>query len=224
MATGDPSDIAWRLARAAPTQWFPSGAPRLTAQLAGPAAAFSVNYGQIAYAALQTRAASVTDGWADLASQDYLGGTLARRTNEADATFSLRIRLAVLAPKMTRQAIVAAMQSLTGRAPIVFNPTRPADAGGYGTGSLGYGVAGGYGSLLLPYQFFITAFRPILAGVPYVGGYYAGSGWAGGGYGAGALEYATLALAGETVTDAQIYAAINGIIAAGITAWVRILN
>lgn len=239
MATGDQNDIASRVKLWEPTQWFPAPtSPLRDAHAAGAGGAFVINYGQIAYTVLQTRVATLTDGWVDVASQDYLGpGVLPRRINESDAAFSLRIRLAVFAPKLTRTAIIQAVQNLTGRAPKVFNPARPSDTGGYGflgmtegTG-LAYGSAsgspagaGGYGSLLLPYQFFIIAFRPILTGVPYVGGYYAGSGWAGGGYGVGALEYVTLAMAGENVPDALIYSTLNSIIAAGITAWTRIQN
>jgi hypothetical protein len=230
MATGDQSDLTKRITTGLPTQWFPPGAPRIGAQIAGGAAAFAVNYGQIAYTALQTRVATLTDGYADLAAQDYTGGAILRRTNESDASLTLRTRNSVLQLKQTRQAVIDAVETLTGYTPWIFVPTYPADTGGYGhsgmtagTG-LAYGEAGGYGSLELPCQFFIIAYRTTTVGLPGVMGYYYGSGWAGGGYGVGAIEYATLAMAGDNVTDAQIYAAVAGVLAAGFTAWMAITN
>jgi len=112
-------------------------------------------------------------------------------------------------------------------------------SGGYGSGQGGYGSgqgyegyaitptnasvspgAGRYGSIAYPYQVFVTAFRPMTAGIPLIGGY----GTTNAGYGAGALEYADMSQVGSTVADADIYACINRTDGAGVTAWVAIQN
>ena len=41
----------------------------------------------------------------------------------------------------TRNAVISVLTDLTGRTPLVFEPSRPADTGGYGIGT-GYGVVG----------------------------------------------------------------------------------
>ena len=107
---------------------------------------------------------------------------------------------------------------LTGRVPLVFEPERPADTGGWG-GGCGYGVVGGWGSVLLPAQVFVTAFRPTGTGVPIVAGY----GIPTGAYAtAGQAEYAAMAMIQGAVTDADIYAAVDATKPAGTTAWTSI--
>ncbi len=231
--SGTQSDIAARVYKWLPTQWFPAApaGTRIGAMTQGAGAALAINYGQIAYTQLQTRVATLTDGWVDLASGDYLGsGTLPRRTNESDASYQLRIRLAVFAIKNTRAAVIQAVENLTGLTPWFFGPATPGDTGGYNVGGLAYGTggvggAGGYGSLELPYQFFMVVQRPNGAGIAGVGGYY-GSGYhvGAGGYGVGSMEYITLSQSGENVTDALIYSTITSVISAGVTAWVRLTN
>jgi hypothetical protein len=94
-----------------------------------------------------------------------------------------------------------------------------------GTG-LGYGVAGGYGSLALPFQAFITAFRPVGIGISGVGGYYSlGSGLpALGGYGTGGIEYGSLEMLAGLVTDDVIYQAIADTAPEATIMWSRITD
>lgn len=81
----------------------------------------------------------------------------------------------------------------------------------------GYGVAGAYGSVLLPYQAFITAFRPNGQGLPFVSGY----GISTGAYSAPSRSsYGKLSVG--DVTDADIYAAIDATKPIGTVAWTRI--
>ncbi len=88
----------------------------------------------------------------------------------------------------------------------------------YGYGA-GYGVAGGYGSMLIPYQGFIQAFRPASTGIPYVAGY----GTSPGGYSTPSrADYASLAQSTNAVSDADIYAAIDSVKPIGTIPWVRI--
>ncbi|WP_435607731.1 phage head spike fiber domain-containing protein [Pseudomonas knackmussii] len=83
----------------------------------------------------------------------------------------------------------------------------------------GYGSAGAYGSLIHPYQAFITAYRPSGQGLPYVAGY----GVSTGGYSTPSrADYAQLS-PGD-VTDADIYAAIDSVKPYGSVAWVRIAS
>jgi hypothetical protein len=67
--------------------------------------------------------------------------------------------------------MIQALTDLTGRAPAIFEPQRPADTGSWDGPTLAYNTAGGYGSLLLPFQYFITAYRPTGVGVANVAGY-----------------------------------------------------
>lgn len=234
MATGDQQDFVARLKAVLPAGWFPADsaitqgqAPVLDAVLAGPAYGLAWIYALTAYAKDQTRIATATDVWLDMAALDYFGvGGLPRRTNEADPAYSARIRASLLTPKNTRAAVIAAVEALTGIAPAVFEPANSGDTGGYSAGTawegLAYNTAGGYGSLALPFQFFITASLPVEAGAPNVAGYYTGSGWSGGGYGVGAIEYVTISGAAGQVTEAMIYATIAGTIPAGTIAWTAI--
>ena len=85
-------------------------------------------------------------------------------------------------------------------------------------GGLGYGSAGGWGSLNLPFQCFITAYRPIGQGISSVSGWNAHSG----GYRVGAIEYASLDMVQGQVTDSDIYAAVANVLPVATTGWTRI--
>lgn len=83
----------------------------------------------------------------------------------------------------------------------------------------GYGIAGGYGSMLIPFQAFVQAFRPASTGIPYVAGY----GSSPGGYGvASRADYATLSQSTSAVTDADLYAAIDSVKPVATTLWTQI--
>jgi hypothetical protein len=217
MATGDQSDLLKRIKSLLPFRWFPDSTPVLDALLNGPAWALSQIYALIQYAKLQTRIATATDGFLDLISYDFFGNNLRRRLQETDNAFRTRILATLFRPKATRQGMIDALVNLTGRTPIIFEPARPADTGGYGIAS-GYGVAGGWGSLRYPAQAFITAFRPAGSGIPNVAGYDTSYGSYGGGY----SMWASLAQVTGAVTDADIYDTINRTAAAGTRMWVRL--
>lgn len=226
MATGDQSDILQRLKGVLP-RWFGDGTPILDALLQGLAWAGSFVYSLISYTGLQTRIKTATDGWLDMIAADFFGAALMRAANQSDASFRARIIINLMRERGTRNAIIRVLQDLTGRTPLIFEPARPADTGGYGQAqALAYGAAGGYGSLLLPYQGFVTAFRPAGSGIPYVAGYGGAVGAPGpGGYGiASRIQYGSLAMIQGSVADADIYAAIDSVKAAGTTVWTRISN
>jgi hypothetical protein len=191
----------------------------LDAVLSGAASALSTIYGLFAFVRGQMRLATSTGGFLDIFAHDFFGYGLLRRAGEADGPYAARIKAALLAPTVTRAAMVGAILRLTGRVPVIFEPFNSGDTGGYGV-ACGYGAGGAYGSYAMPAQFLITVFRPTGIGTPYVGGY----GSSVGGYGAGRLEYVTAAAATGAVEDAAIYATINSTRAAGVVAWTQILD
>lgn len=220
MAIGDTDNVIQRLRSVLPP-WFPdpTKAPILTAILSGTADGFSFVFSYLQYAKLQTRIKSATGGWLDLIAWDYFGSRFRRRSGEADGVFKPRLLAELTRPRATRSAIIQAVQDLTGVAPLVFEPWNPADCGGYGIGTSGYGVAGCYGSLSFPNQLFITAVLAGGQGVPDIGGYGAGPI----GYGV-AGEYIDNNQITGAVTDADIYSTVAQTIAAGVTAWVDIVG
>ena len=227
--TGDGPDFVARLRAQLPRDWFPPVAPTLTALLSGFSAAWSDVFTRLGYVSAQARLRTVADGFLDLAARDYRGTRLLRRAAETDDNFRGRL-LPILREKATRAAVIKAVTDLTGRAPTVFEPMLPTDAGGYGflgmiagTG-LAYNVTGGWGSLALPLQCFVTAYRATGGGIAAVMGYYPGSGSAAGGYGVGAIEYGQLAFSQGQITDADIYAQITSVMPVASTGWAAITN
>src|SRR4051812_48175468 len=132
MATGNKADIVTRLKAVLPSGWFGDSSPVLDAVLSGIASALAFVYDLAAYARLQARIATATDGFLDLISYDYFGPGLPRKLQETDASFRNRILAALLQERGTRRGLIRMLEMLTGRTPWVFEPARPADTGGYG--------------------------------------------------------------------------------------------
>ena len=220
MATGDQSDMQNRLVAALPASWFTSTTPVLSTLISAMAWALSFSYSLITYAKNQTRIATASDGWLDLIAADLFGAALTRNANEGDNAYRIRILANLLRQRATRYGVIHSLYLLTGRTPVVFEPLRPADTGAYGASITGYGSAGGYGSYLLPAQFFVKAYRPATAGIPNIAGY----GFPAAGYGAGQAEYCDLSNVTGVVTDASIYANVDATKPAGTCAWVQINN
>ena len=106
------------------------------------------------------------------------------------------------------------LTDLTGRSPVIFEPARPADTGAYAGPTLAYGTAGGWGSVVLPFQCFVTAHRPHGSGIATLAGYGT----------PGPLARAELDMVTGQVTDTDIMAAIASVLPAGATAWTQITN
>ena len=217
--TGDQQDMLRRIKAVLPARWFADTSPVLDGALSGLAAGWVWVYGLLAFVIAQTRIATATGVWLDMIARDCFGPRLSRRGGQADDAFRARIQRELLRERGTRGAISAVLQDLTGRAPVIFEPARAADTGAYGFAT-GYGMAGAWGSLNLPYQCFVTAFRPHGNGIAQVSGWGAPAG----GYGRGALEYASLGMVQGQVTDADIDAAIAGVLPVAMVAWTRITN
>ena len=212
MAIGDAGDVLARLRAVLPQRWFADETPLLDAVLAGLAAAWSGLYSLLQSVSTQSRIATASGQFLDLISSDFFGGALPRRTGENDDAFRLRIDRELLRERGTRAAITSVLSDLTGRPPLIFEPARAADTGAWSNASLGYGVAGAWGSLSLPYQCFVTAYRPGGTGIAAVGGYST----------AGVHEYAALDWVVVPPRDVDIYAAIAGVLPAATIAWTRI--
>lgn len=177
MATGDTQDIVQGLKSALPRGWFSGDTPILDALLTGLAAAWSGLYSMAQYVKDQMRINTATGIWLDMIALDFFGTNLPRLANEQDTQYRARILAALIVEQGTRNAIYLALLRLTGRAPVIFEPARPADTGAYmASGSntvlgLAYGATGGYGSTQMAYQALVTAYLPATAGIPYVAGY-----------------------------------------------------
>lgn len=250
---GDGADFAQRLRAVLPARWFPAVATALDGILAGMGTAWAAVFGQLMFVQKQTRLATVSGGFLDMAAADYTAARVVRRAYEGDDQFRARL-LPLFRSKGTRAALIARLTQLTGNVPVVFEPADVTDTGGYGVALVYGGVAsvlnttplqyaagaavqsadatnlvldvslrrvvpaGGYGSLNMPYQFFVTVQRPSGQGIPGVSGY----GDMAGGYGIGAIEWAKYSDALPHVTDQDIYDAIVDMLPMGATAWVAL--
>lgn len=200
--------------------WFTDATPVLDALIAGIASGLDYAKQLIDYVRLQTRIMTATDGNLDMIASDFFGLGLSRKPNQSDASFRARILASLFLEKTTRRSMAGVLKALTGREPVIVEPTRPLDTGAYGANLSGYGMAGAYGSLTCPWQAFVGVYRPAGTGVPFVGGW----GIPVGGYGVPSqIEWAPAAVALSQITDADIYHAIDATKAAGTTVWVRIL-
>jgi hypothetical protein len=223
--TGDQTDMVARLKAVLPRGWFADDTPLLDGVLAGLGCGWAWLYQSLQYVITQTRIATASDVWLDVIARDYFGRRLVRTPGQADGPFRQRILAELLRERGTRAAIVSVLEDLTGRSPVVFEPARATDTGAYGTtaggwSGLAYGAAGGWGSLILPFQVFVTAYRPIGSGIAFVAGWGSGCG----GYNAGALEYGNLAMLQGQVTDADIAAATAGVLPIATIGWLQITN
>lgn len=190
------TEIVARLRATLPARWFADDSPVLDALLAGLAQAWLSLFGFLDFVRVQARIRTASGEWLDLISSDFFGTRLPRRNGESDGAFCARILLELRRPRATRAAITGALQDLTGRAPVIFEPARAADTGAWNM-ALGYGVAGGWGSLMLPYECFVLAYRPSTGSTDPEAG---------------------------AVADADICAAIANVLPAAAVAWTRIEN
>jgi hypothetical protein len=218
--TGDQADVLRRIKAVLP-RWFSDSNPIIDALNQGYAYVSSFIYSLYVYAVLQTRIKTATDGWLDMIASDYFGNALLRALNQSDASFRARIIVNLFRERATRNGVSKVLVDLTGRAPIIIESLRPADTGAYSAPNSGYGVAGNYGSILIPFQAFVIAYRPSSSGIPNVAGY----GYSSAGYGTPSqAEYASISQIQGAVTDADIYSAIDSVKPVGTILWTRIVS
>lgn len=218
MSTGDAPNILARLKAVLPQSWFPDTSPVLDGLLTGFATVGSFVYGLIAYARLQTRVQTATDGFLDLAAFDFFGLRVRRKQSQSDASLRALIQAEVLRERATRFGIQHAVEDLTGNPVRVFETFNPQDSGGWGTYAFAFDMAGYWGSSSYPYTMFLDVVQPNGAGIPNLAGLDSSySGW-----GAGYFYLADLSLVTGAVTDQDIYDTVEATRAAGILTWVRI--
>jgi hypothetical protein len=220
---GDSNDIFARLKASLPLRWFGTTSdsmPIVDALLTGVAAALSFIYSLYTYAKAQTRIKTATDGWLDLIAADFFGTAIVRTFGQADAAFRNIILANMFRARGTRQSVIDVLTQLTGHAPVIFEPGRPADTGGYDVGGCAFDLAGGWGDILVA-QAFVTAYRPLGQGIPLIAGYDISAG----AYDTGSqAEYISSDMYAGAAPDSSIYAAVNSVRPVGVTVWVKIAN
>jgi hypothetical protein len=225
--TGDLVDFVSRLRTVLPKRWFAEQSPNLEAILTSMATPWVWLYSLIIYVVTQTRLMTATDDWLDLISSDYFGVRLNRKPNEADFSYRSRIQAALLQEAATRSAVSVGLLNLVGAQPTIFEPANCMDTGSYGGFAAGpvmpgtgmaYGLAGGWGNLKLPLQFFVTVTRPATPGLGMLAGY----GTSNGAYGEGTISYVDLSLVPGHVSDADIQATLCSLLPVNAVAWLRL--
>jgi hypothetical protein len=216
---GDNYDMLGRLKLVLPARWFSDNSPILDAVLSGAASAWSGLYTLLSAVKSQCRIATATGIFLDIIAADFFGNMLIRRSGETDLAYSTRIRASLLAPRATRAGLIDTLTKLTGRKPDVFEPLNATDTGGYNV-NIGYNTTGGYGSMNLPYQFFLKAYRANNSSVGNASGYNEGPG----GYDTAPLYYADMTGFSGSVSDDEIYAAIAAVMPTASIAWTQISN
>ena len=218
MAIGDQQDMLTRLRALMPKSWFPVSAPNESAKLSGAAWALSTAYAQLAYVALQTRIKSATDGWLDIISADFFGTRLPRLTNEQDEPFRARILANLFVKGPRRVDMINVLTLLTGRAPAIFEPSNADDSGAWDAPfywDAGVSAGGAWGDPL-PYQSFITVYRPSQALVSL--GEWDAWRFAWDAYGAWSDS------SPNAITDAALIAAVESTRALATIVWMRIAD
>jgi len=216
--------IFQRIRATLPRRWFGETTPVLDAVLMSLSAGWSGVFKLLDYARMQTRIGSASEDWLDLISLDYFGTRLPRRLRETDDGFRERISKELLRDRCTRAAIFEVVLSLTGRTPIIFEPTNPRDTGCYNSmasvenGTMAYGITGGWGNLNLPYQAFVRAFRAMPTGITMI------NGWSGcaGGFGIGLAGYMGSNSDSSWADDAEIFDAVSCTAPATAIIWMSI--
>ena len=126
--TGDADDMRARLRLTLPAHWFADTAPVLDGILYGLSSAWVALFALLQFIKTQCRIGTATNGFLDMAAQDYLGAAVSRRTQETDDAFRARLLLAMQRGRATRQAIVDAAAA-AGFTVQIFEAARPADTG-----------------------------------------------------------------------------------------------
>ncbi len=170
--TGTCADMISRMRAVLPPSWFPLTAPGATTSatpvldgvLSGIGCGWAYCYALIQFVVQQSRISSATGSFLDMICADFFGTTIKRMAGESDSGFRSRISANLLLPRATRSAVSQAVAALLGGAPILFEPFRSADTGGYGSAAVsGAGGGGGYGtaglrlgSSTLPFQYLVA--------------------------------------------------------------------
>ncbi len=148
---GDVADMQARLKRVLPARWFGDVTPVLDGLLAGLGTGWAGLFTLLETVKRQSRLQTATDVFLDGAGQDFFGARLARQAGETDVAYRKRLLQALGRSRATRAAVIDAALAAGGSVR-VFEPMQTRDTGVYGGPGLGYGVAGGFGSLSMPFE------------------------------------------------------------------------
>ena len=229
--TPEAQDILNRLIRLMPPRWWSTPAPIRDAILGGASDILAWAQSLFVYAKFQMRLATATDFWIDLFSYDYLGLTQQRLSGEADDHYRTRVGKELIRERVTRQGMYQALLDLTGTPPVIIEPFNGGDVGGWDISWWGWDI--GNGSTVpaslngnpiawgdsIPNQVFVTVQRVgVGVGVANSGGWDTGYiGWDVCGQWTDASQIT------GSVTDQDIYDAINRTKPAGVTVWVQLI-
>lgn len=216
--TSSTDDMISRQRRLLPRGWFTDDSPVLDAVLSGFSSCASHVYELLAFVGAQTRLATVSDGFLDLAAYDFFGLRVRRRSGQSDASFRQTVLDEIFRERVTRAGIKKAVEDLTGFEARMFEPFNATDCGGLDTGFLGYDMAGRWGDINMPRTILIATLNPKGAGLPGAPGFDDGLG----GLDTPPEQWGDLAKVSGPVTQQDIYDTVNATRAAGVTAWVAI--
>ena len=211
---GDAQDFLRRLRSLLPRGWLGDTTPISDAVLSGVGTSAQLNFALISAVQVQARLLTASGSFIDSIADDFFGASFPRWPTESDGGYRGRLLKELFRKRGTRAALASAINDLTGRIPLIVEPARPADIGGYSVGGAGYCVAGAWGNLLLTNTCFVTAFRPAGQGIAQIGGYGTG----------GPLVYGDTDMFVSTASDVEILATAAAVMPLGYTAWVRISN
>src|SRR5665213_584288 len=126
-------DIFRRIKATLPVRWFGENTPVLDLILNTLSAGWVGVFVLLDYVGIQTRAATAVDQWLDLVARDFFDQRLLRRSQETDGPFRRRILAELIRDRCTRSAIYDLLLDVTGKPPVIFEPTNPQDTGCYST-------------------------------------------------------------------------------------------
>lgn len=219
MTTGDVDDMLARQKALLPRGWFHrDSSPILDGVLSGFSSCAAYIWDLFTYVGKQTRLATMSDGFLDLAAYDFFGLRVRRLSGQSDDVFRRIIIKEIFRERVTRKGIQQAVADLSGMEVRMFEPFNPRDTGGLDTGYLGFDVVGRFGAVDLPRQVFIALLNPVGAGIPNAPGFDNGLG----GLDVAPEQLGDVSQVIGPVTHQDIYDTINMTRAAGVTAWVAI--
>lgn len=222
MATGDQTDVLSRLNSVLPPWFGYETTPILTGLLEAFSWAGSFLFDEFVYVALQTRVTTATGNNLDLIANDFFGvNNFNRAPNEGDESYRNRILANLIRERATRRAMINILTLITGNTPIIFEPMRPEDGGGYSVAGCGYNEAGGWSNPNVPYQCFIIVFSPVVSAISSVAGWNIPTGaWNTG----SRASWVNLNNITNALNASQIYQAINNTKVEGTVCWTQIRN
>lgn len=156
---GSVADFVSRLRKRFPEGWAGNAvkAPIFAALLLGMATVHANFYALTQFVGQMVYLQSSTGGFLDTWAYDFFGTFLLRNPGEVDSSFLGRIKATIFAPTCTREAVIAAVENISGLTPVLVEPWRGPDTFALGVDTFALSVSGSgrLGSLTMPYQAFL---------------------------------------------------------------------